>query len=96
MLASCQADMMQYDGQELVTLLWSLAQLHHQPGPEWLAIFCEAASPHLASMTGSHLSQLLWAFSQLQWTPPDVFLESLLAAVSAGLCECGACMLTDS
>jgi hypothetical protein len=74
--------MMQYDGQELVTLLWSLAQLHHQPGPEWLDIFCEAAQPQLPSMTGNQLSQLLWSFAQLRWTPPAAFLESHLCAVS--------------
>jgi hypothetical protein len=74
--------MMQYDGQELVTLLWSLAQLHHQPGPEWLDIFCEAAQPQLPSMNGNQLSQLLWAFAQLRWTPPVPFLESHLSAVS--------------
>jgi hypothetical protein len=74
--------MMQYDGQELVTLLWSLAQLHHQPGPEWLDLFCEAAQPQLPSMTGNQLSQLLWSFARLRWTPPAAFLESHLFAVS--------------
>ena len=80
-LDSCQANMLQYDGPELVTLLWSLAQLHHQPGTEWLSVFCEACEGRLAALSGSQLAQLLYAFAQLKWEPPAAWMDAHLKQV---------------
>lgn len=82
LLESCQGNMLQYDGQELVSLLWSLAKLHHQPGTEWLNIFCEASEGQLSGLTGSQLAQLLYSFAQLNWEPPAAWLEAFLSKVS--------------
>jgi hypothetical protein len=67
--------------QELVTLLWSLAQLHHQPDQEWLAVFCEACEAHLPSLTGSQLAQLGYGLAQLGVQPPAPWLEVFLTQV---------------
>lgn len=84
MLDTCQTHMLQYDGQELVTLLWSLAKLHHQPGHEWLQIFCEAVESQLPRLMGSQLAQLLYGFAQLQWEPPAGLMQAYLDKVSVG------------
>jgi hypothetical protein len=64
-----------------VTLLWSLAQLHHQPGPEWLAIFFEACEAHLPACSGSQLAQLGYALASLAVPPPPAWMESFLNQV---------------
>lgn len=67
--------------QELVTILWSLAQLHHQPGPEFMAIFFEACEAHLSSLTGSQLAQLGYGLGQLGCEPPQQWMEAFLVQV---------------
>lgn len=64
-----------------MTILWSLAQLHHQPDGEWMAVFFEAAEPHLSSMTGNQLAQLGYALGQLGVEPPQAFMEAFLTQV---------------
>lgn len=67
--------------QELVTILWSLSQLHHQPGPEWLAVFFEACEPHLSSLPGGQLAQLGYSLGQLGCEPPKQWMDMFLAQV---------------
>ena len=88
--------------QELVTILSSLAQLHHQPDPEWMSIFFEAAEVHLPGLTGSQLAQMGYGLGQLGIEPPSRWMETFLTQVcglgaASGLLVCGSactCMLS--
>lgn len=64
-----------------MTILWSLAQLHHQPDPEWTSIFFEAAEAHLPGLTGSQLAQLGYGLGQLGVEPPAQWMEHFLTQV---------------
>jgi hypothetical protein len=75
--------------QELVTILWSLAQLHHQPDPEWMSIFLEAAEVHLPGLTGGQLAQMGYGLGQLGIEPPARWMETFLSQVGVYLCVCG-------
>lgn len=66
--------------------MWSLAQLHHQPDPEWMSIFFEAAEVHLLGLTGSQLAQMGYGLGQLGIEPPGRWMETFLTQVRFGGC----------
>lgn len=68
-----------------MTILWSLAQLHHQPDQEWMSIFFEASEHHLSRMTGSQLAQMGYGLGQLGMQPPAGWMEAFLNQVRGGL-----------
>lgn len=88
----CQPDVFGFCLQELVTILWSLARLHHQPDPEWMSVFFEAAEAHLPGLTGSQLAQMGYALGQLGVEPPAQWMELFLTQVGLGVrCVRGVC-----
>jgi hypothetical protein len=79
-----------------VTILWSLAQLHHQPDPECMSVFFEAAEAHLPGLTGSQLAQMGYAMGQLGVEPPARWMELFLTQVGLGVrCARGVCSLAS-
>lgn len=71
--------------QELVTVLWSLAQLHHQPEQEWMQLYLEAATAQVSGMDGNQLSQLMWGVAQLGHQPPESWMSQVLSKVSSAV-----------
>jgi hypothetical protein len=82
--------------QELVTLIWSLAKLHHQPCPEWLAIFFEATESQLPALYGNQLAEMMWALAQLQISPPPDWLDAFLNKVCVMAATCLALSFASS
>lgn len=67
----------------LVNIIWSLAELGHQPDEEWLQCFLLASQPRLAGLKAGMLVNMLWALGKLQAQPSDSWMA---AAMQVSLC----------
>eukprot|EP00879_Flechtneria_rotunda_P012978 GHRR01013551.1.p1 GENE.GHRR01013551.1~~GHRR01013551.1.p1 ORF type:complete len:406 (+),score=117.24 GHRR01013551.1:317-1534(+) len=71
----------------LADLVWSVAELQHNPGQAWLDNFAAASGPLLQRFTPKELAQVVWAFDRLPYQPEQAWVDQYLAAVQDHLTE---------
>ncbi len=62
----------------LVNIIWSLAELGHQPDDEWLQCFLLASQPRLPGLKAGMQVNMLWALGKLQAQPSDSWMAAAM------------------
>jgi hypothetical protein len=76
----------QLNGQEAVTLVWSLAQLHHSAEEEgFMEQLVAVAGQQLVTMTPTQAAELLYSVAMLDITPPEAWLARWCKVFQAAL-----------